>query len=146
MHATGRIVGALFELNRLMRQRMVKAEHAGDVNMHQMHALLCVQEHPSCTMSDLARFLHITQASATPLVGRLVRLGMVKRLADRRNRKCVRVRLTAAGTSELRKAVTRCHRTLHAIFSRIPPKDQETMAAILDALLTSVRSHAPSRP
>lgn len=143
MDATAQIVGSLFELNRVMRHRMAKLERPTDLNMHQMHALLSIQEHPRCTMSDIARLLHITQASATPIVARLVRLGMAKRHVDRSNRKIVRVSLTPLGASELKKAMTQCHTQLRTIFSKIPAKDQRTMAAILTALLHAVH-HSPS--
>lgn len=143
MDATGQIIGSLFELNRIMRHRMAKLERPTDLNMHQMHALVTMQEHPRCTMSDVARYLHITQASATPLIARLVRSGLVQRHVDRKNRKLVRVSLTPRGTSELKKAMTLCHTHLRSIFSKIPAKDQKTMVAILTALLKAV-AHSSS--
>lgn len=144
MKATAQIVGALFELNRAMRQRMTKTECPGNLNMHQMHALLSIQEHPRVTMSDIARMMHVSQATATPLVAKLVRLGLVARRGDRANRKVIRVSLTARGASILKKALGQCHRQLESLFSTLKPADQRTMARILADLVASI--HSVSHP
>ncbi|MCL4422523.1 MAG: MarR family transcriptional regulator [Actinobacteria bacterium] len=62
----------------------------GSVTLHQLEALRLVQEE-GLTMTELAKSLGISESAATALVDRLVRNGLVERLADPEDRRLVRI-------------------------------------------------------
>ncbi len=140
MDVTAQIIGSMFELQRIIRQRMMHREEPNAVNMHQMHTLVFIQENPNITMSSLAKILHISQASATPLVARLQKMGLVRRATDRKNRTMVRLQLTEKGKKHLNSSLQVCQKELHDIFSRIPADDRKQFSNILLNLVTSINS------
>lgn len=144
MDATAQLIGSLFSLKRVIRQRLMKMEQLSELNIHQMHTLLCIFEHPRLTMSELATMLRISQSSATSLVSRLQRMGFLQRRADRKNRKLIRVSLTPRGASVLKKTMRQSQLHMKAIFSHIPANDRATMARILTSLVTVLQSDSHS--
>lgn len=75
-------------------------------------------------MSDIARLLCIGMASATPVVDGLVEAKLVRRLPDSKDRRVVRVELTAAG-KRLHDQLTQHHaEKLKRVFGRISLEQQ----------------------
>lgn len=140
MDTTASIVASLLELNRIMRNRSARGDVPGEVNMYQMHVLLLIQEHPGIAMGELAKLLHVSQASATPLVAKLVRLGFLRRSVDRKNRKMIRVRLAPKGGTMLKQATARCYGRLHSMFSRLSDDDKTVLADILSRFVSTLHS------
>jgi DNA-binding MarR family transcriptional regulator len=135
-----RIIRLSVELARVMRQRA-----AGDtgprigISFFQLHALLLVREHPHLMMSQLAKLLRITSPSATSLVTRLSRQGLLRRIHDPTNRKIVRLCLTLRAQRLIGSALRHRERVLKSFLSRIPSKDRVTFARILEQILTPER-------
>lgn len=140
MNEIEKIIASTFELQRAIKKKMMNMDPAAGVNLHQMHTLRFIDEQPKLTMSKLADTLHISQASATPLIARLQKMGLVQRKTDPKNRKLVRLVLTPKGKEQLKKAFQMCQKQLKEIFSFIPKKDQPVFARILAELLSALPS------
>ncbi len=137
---TSQIIASMFDLNRVVRHRMMAIDEPGTLNMHQMHTLIVIQEHPRMTMGELAQSLRISLPSATSLINRLVRMKFIERRIDRTNRKMVRLKLSALGEKVLSTKMRSCHREMHKIFSLMPTKDRTEFAHILQSLLIELRA------
>lgn len=74
-----------------------------DMSHLQMHTLLMVREHGSCSMKELADSQRIVPATMTALVDRLVKKGMLDRTADPEDRRSIRVSLSQQGKDLLEK-------------------------------------------
>ena len=82
-------------------------------------------------MRDVAAYARIKAPSVTSLVGHLLHLGLVKKCNEPSDKRVVRLFLTERGTRELKKYGTRCVRTMHAVFSKLPSGDIADLARIL---------------
>ncbi|MDO8649325.1 MAG: MarR family transcriptional regulator [Candidatus Peregrinibacteria bacterium] len=134
------IISLTFELSRVVRKRMARAStqmHA--MNFLQLHALLLILEYPGITMKELAVGMKITSPSATSLIERLVRSKLVRRSADTKNRKLVRLRVTPEGLKILRSAMRQKHEAVRDIIEHVPEHDLEEFARILATLLSSYK-------
>ncbi len=139
---TDRLIDRTFNLMRIMRRRMVQSSQAKDPvkNWLQVHALAMIDERPGITMKELADLLMVTAPTATTFIGRLVRLKCVRRVADPKNRKLVRLRITPNGKHLLQQNMTRKMAVLRSIVSRLPLKDQRELARIYQHLIDSFSS------
>jgi DNA-binding MarR family transcriptional regulator len=54
-----------------------------------------VSDHPSITVSEAARMLGLQASNVSTTVGRLVERGLIERVPDERDRRAIRLRLTA---------------------------------------------------
>jgi len=67
------------------------------VTQTQFLMLAAIRAYVRCTMSTLARSLHVSMPTATGIVDRLVRSGFIRRAPQREDRRQVIVELTAKG-------------------------------------------------
>ncbi|MEN0063777.1 MAG: MarR family winged helix-turn-helix transcriptional regulator [Myxococcota bacterium] len=83
------------------------------------HALHFVAEHPGCTSSQLAGALGLKKSSASTLIARLSRRGLLHRGQSKVDARAAAMTLTKAGT-DLRTAIVRQDR-----------RNMQTMLAVL---------------
>ena len=99
---------------------------------------MLITENEGMTMKELAQALKITAPSATSFVNRLVALRWVKRHADPKNRKLVRVKVTENGDKMLRESMQEKNRILRKVFGLMREKDQNEFARILQELCSAI--------
>ncbi len=110
------------------------------MNPVQMHAMLIIREHDGLTMKEFAEFLHVTSPSATSFVNRLVRMKWVKRIADKTNRKLVRLKLSDEGMNCVTTNMKEHSRMMRDLFSLLTLADQKEFARILGNLRVTLAS------
>ncbi len=134
-----KLIDLAFSFSRIMHRKMAEAsrDQHSVKNWLQMHALCVIDEKPGITMKDLAGVLMITAPTATTFVGRLVRLGCVQRVADPKNRKLVRLRITNKGRQLMKETMQRRMSVLRAVISHLSAKDQADLARIYRKLIDS---------
>lgn len=137
------LIDLAFSFSRIMHRKMAETSRDENSvkNWLQMHALCVIDERPGITMKDLAGVLMITAPTATTFVGRLVRLGCIQRVADPKNRKLVRLRITAKGRKLMHETMQRRMTVLKSVISHLTAKDQQDMARIYRKLIDA---HTPS--
>lgn len=135
------IVGLMLELSRAIKQRTSCCMRAsGPLNMLQLHALGFIAERNGVVMKDLARYLRISSPSATVFAARLSRLKFIRRRADPRDRKRVRIFLTPAGKAIWEKGMADFRSVLTEIFARVPAGDQSELVRILSSLISTLKT------
>lgn len=112
---------------RLIRAEMRGATGSG-VSVPQLRALLAVRRQPGTNLSAVAEHLGVGLASASTLVDRLVRQGLLTRVQDPDERRRVRLELTAEGALRLDVARRRASEAL-----------AEALASCTDAERSAVR-------
>jgi DNA-binding MarR family transcriptional regulator len=75
-----------------------------DLSRAQFRTMVRVYQHPGCTPSELAERLGIARPTASRLVDRLVRQGLVARRTDDGDRRRVTLRLTRNGARRVEAA------------------------------------------
>lgn len=138
-NAADLIIDLMHEIHRIMRRRMTSFEREYGINFQQLFGLMILAEHEGMTMKELATQLHVTSPTATFFVNRLVRLGWVKRHADRANRKLVRLRLTPKGRALLHKVVRARRAMIEKIVAALSVRDQREYARILTIIVHTLQ-------
>jgi DNA-binding MarR family transcriptional regulator len=82
-------------------------------------------------MSDLAHIINVTTAAMTGIVDRLVRDGYVKRSSDPKDRRIVKVSLTAKGVNIVRRMIDQRKGLMENIFGVISQKERGEYLKIL---------------
>ena len=97
------------------------------------------------TMTELSRFLMVSNGNVTGIVDRLVAEGLVVRLAHEGDRRATFVRLTPKGAQRF-QAMARAHEAwVNEILSGFSPGDTETLIALLGSIGPRKEGVRPSR-
>ena len=139
-----KIIEQWMEITRLLRHRMLSLPKAKFMNPLQMHAMMMIRENKGLTMTEFAKCLHVTTPSATSLANRLVKMKLVQRVSDPKNRKLVRLKLSHSGMAALTKKLRDHTRMMRDLFALLPRPDQREFARILGTLRKTLAS-APHR-
>lgn len=143
------IVTSVFEINRIMRQRMLamnrrEAKGKGSMNFLQLHSLFVIAAHEGMTMKEFAEALMVTSPTATSFVNRLVNLKWVRRVPDPTNRKLVRLKITDAGQKLLKEKMRRHKAAMKDVFGLVPTSDRDELARIMRKLHSLLASSQTS--
>jgi len=140
----GTIFSLVLDISRSLRKEMLRKKCSCGVNLIQIHALALLQEHTSMIMKEFADAMYIAAPSATTFIDRLVKLGWVRRLLDRKNRKLVRIAITPAGKRAFVKRQKEAGTLIKALISKaITIDDQRNFLRILKGLLAEIRISMP---
>lgn len=105
----------------------------------QIFCLKAVGRQPGTTMGDLARDLQTGPTAITGLVDRLEERGLVERVADPRDRRVIRVRLTPKGKETMEEfRRVRVH-LVRELLNAMPPDSREALWRGLRGLRDSAR-------
>jgi len=98
-------------------------------------ALRCVRARtPAPTMREVADYLRIKAPSATSVIIRLEREGLVSRIREKDDMRIVRITLTRKGEKRVEKYLSDATTTMGKVFSKISKKDVMTLTRILRSL------------
>ncbi len=113
------------------------------VTLAKFDVLAALERRPmGMTMTELSRFLMVSNGNVTGLVDRLVADQLVERRANEEDRRATIVRLTPKGARQF-AAMARAHEAwVNEILGAFSSAQTETMIALLDAALKHRRSTA----
>ncbi|WP_262403627.1 MarR family winged helix-turn-helix transcriptional regulator [Actinomadura sp. CNU-125] len=97
----------------------------------QQGQLLCVLMGQPYGMGELSAMLGLAKSSLTGLVDRTERNGLVRREADERDTRAVRVALTARGGRLARDFYTETCRRIEELLDRLDDADRDALARLL---------------
>jgi MarR family transcriptional regulator, organic hydroperoxide resistance regulator len=95
------------------------------------------------TVTGLAEACLLQQPTMTKLLDRMVRSGLVTRNPDQRDRRVVRVALTAAGRAMAEELAQLAKAHEAELLARHPPSEAEAIKSLLRSILA--RHHRPRR-
>lgn len=122
-------------LDRKMRLRLPEdlQTELQAVTIHQLEALRLL-ESGGLRMRELARELDISEPASTALADRLVRNGLVERLADPTDRRTVRLELSGAGRDLMSRWGTHRRQAMTAAFDVLSDRQLSALIDILETL------------
>ena len=85
-----------YGINRIEEEELKKSRFK-DLTPKELHAIDAIGMHKSPTASQVAPKLHLTRATITSTVDRLVKKGYALRIRDQKDRRVVRLELTHKG-------------------------------------------------
>ncbi len=126
--------------NRLLRlaprvvqaaRHYLRAQNLGGITLPQLRALAYVLRQPQSTLSELAEHLAITMPSASALVDRLVKQGLLEAKIPPENRRRVSLMITADGEAVVTRATDLWREELAR---RLIPLTEEELRGAISAL------------
>ena len=115
----------------------------GKITLPQFWALEYLSRHGNCPMNELARFLNVSKPAATGLIDRLISQQLVRREGDARDRRIIRIQITAKGMRIVENVWDQKRRMIMAVFGRIRPKDRTQYLSTLERVV-QILSDKPS--
>ncbi len=105
--------------------------HRGKVTLPQIMILHFLEMEQEAKMKDLARFMGVTMSAMTGIIERLVKSGHCIRIYDAKDRRIIKIKLTAKGAN-LVKAINEGKRQMIIkIFGKISETDRQDYLRIL---------------
>lgn len=101
----------------------------------QINALLVLYFHDDLTMGQLSSEIYLAESAATRLVNRLVNLNLVKRRGDQKDRRVVRVTLTAYGKQLSRLVFDRRSYRFNNLARHLCDDERENLVVSLQAVM-----------
>jgi DNA-binding MarR family transcriptional regulator len=124
----------LFEVGRIIRRAMV-TKQATAMPLSYIETLRFIEEKGKPTMRDVAAYLRIAAPSATAIVEALVSEGHLERSADGKDRRIVRLALTAKGARLLAKTARIRLETLRGLVGTLSARDRKEFIKILSKIV-----------
>jgi DNA-binding MarR family transcriptional regulator len=92
------------------------------------------------TMTEVSRFLMVSNGNVTALIDRLVADGLVVRMANAQDRRATLVRLTHKGLNLFAGMAAAHERWVEEILAGFGPEQSETLIGLLDGLTAQIRT------
>ena len=141
---TPRIVDALPALTRLLAAEVRKAGAEAQLTMPQFSVLRLLSERTYC-VGELARTMHVSMPTVTQSVDGLVGKGLAERHPDEQDRRQVRVGVTTAGRSVLKRCRSDLETYWEAALASWPSQRRQDVASALEELLASAEEARTAR-
>lgn len=122
----GAVAAALIELYVTIQHIYSRTSRDVGLTPQQAH-LMCVVQHRSPALGELAAELGCDKTNITGLVDRIVQRGLIERVADDHDRRITRVRVTGSG----RQLIQRFDRDLYHRLDDLDPSIEITPAMIV---------------
>lgn len=133
------LFATMMQLGKLMSQQTQETHEERIATMLQLMALQFLKEQPNGTVSELAKLLELSKSSATQLIERLAKAGLVERINDKEDRRIVRLVITEDGEKEFLALKKKLMKKMQKIFSKIPAQDLRELIRIHSNLIETLK-------
>jgi DNA-binding MarR family transcriptional regulator len=126
-------------LPRLMQELVLRERNyvtRGVITIPQLWVLDYLREHQHCHMTDLADRMQRPMSTVTGMVDRLVKLRLVRRGRDRKDRRIVHAAITPKGLRVLRDLRDDRRRGITKLFRPLSRRDQVRYLEIIEKLVS----------
>jgi len=128
----------LFKLSRLMRDDMTFTCFSAQLSILQLHTLIFLKKNSLVHMTDIAQNFHIEMPTATSLLNKLVTLKLVRRTADKKDRRIVHIKLTQKGEEVLQEAKEQHNKKITRMLSYLSEDDKKKLLVILERIVATM--------
>lgn len=112
-------------------KRQANELYKGKITFPQFVILEFLSSHADSKMTDIAHFMGVSTAAATGIVERLVKYEYVLRGFDPKDRRIIKIKLTARGTELVKKINQQEREMIIKIFGKISETDRQDYLRIL---------------
>ena len=100
----------------------------------QFNALLVLRDNPNITMGDLCERLFLACSTATDLIDRMEKNGLLERSRDKQDRRVIRLSISDKGRSVISEVIEARRRYVASILEKLTAEEIEQLANSLDKL------------
>ena len=133
MSSTEEITSLMFSVGRLLRERAMA--DGSSVSYLHFATLRYIAEMKRPLMREIAQYLRVAPPSATSLINTLVKQGEIRRIADEKDRRTVRLEVTARGHKTLSDGTHRKQDLVHTIIKGLSEHDRTELKNILEKIM-----------
>lgn len=119
-----------------MIRRERNAMSQGLITDPQFVGLVFINEHPNAPVKNFAATLGLQLSSASGLLDRMAKAGMIKRTHSREDRRVVLLNLTAKGKSMLEEITLQKQKSLADIFSPLTPEERTIFLELMQKVVS----------
>lgn len=128
---SSKLISLMFIIGQRMREEMKHRPEWKGVSWLHFEALRYIEESGKPTMRTIAAHFSITPPAATLLVDGLVANGLLRRTMDAKDRRTVRIALTAKGRALVLRGIRQRVETIKKVFSVLNTKEHEELVRML---------------
>jgi len=129
------IISLFFTTSRLIYKESEKdKDRPGFFSFLQLEVLGYIKENEKLSMKRIASFLSITPPSATSLINKLVKAGVLKRFFDEKDRRTVLLSLTPKGEVVLNREFKKVSAEMQKTLIKLNSKEQKNLIEIFQKL------------
>jgi DNA-binding MarR family transcriptional regulator len=136
--AVENLIELVHKLNFVVRDKLKSRVRPCPLSPLHLRTLKFVHHHGHATMKSIADYLLITPPSATSLVENLVEKGLIKREADKTDRRMVRLVMTPKGKQALVRGLEAMKKRMEAVVGILDEKDIIKLNSILGTILNRI--------
>ena len=114
------------------------------LSMGQTSALFHLHHGSSCGVSDIGELLGVTNAGASQMVDRLVRMDLIERSEDPDDRRAKQLQLTAKGRLIVKESIEARRRWMEQLTNALTQEEQTLIINALTMLVTAAQGLEPS--
>lgn len=118
---------ALVRAEKAVVRELTKALAPLDLKIGQLDVMMNVYRHPGLSQHDVARRLLVGRSNITMLLPQLEKQGLLRREADPRDRRVMRLFLTPDGESRLMKALAIYSAIIDEVMAQSTPEQCDAM-------------------
>jgi len=130
------LASLLYGVGRLLREK-ISRNHKDPATFIQMKILAVINEGKDPTMKDIADCLYVASPTATVMISRLVEQGHVERSPDPKDRRIVRLAITAKGRKTLERGTREIDAAMSSITSSLRKADSEKLRSLLTKIISA---------
>jgi DNA-binding MarR family transcriptional regulator len=105
----------------------------------QLNALVILNEHGEITMGDLCDRMYLACSTATDLIDRMERNGLIARERDRADRRVIRLKVLDPGRKVIDEVMAARKRYLGGILAQVPEEERDLLIKYLGDLHSLMR-------
>jgi MarR family transcriptional regulator, organic hydroperoxide resistance regulator len=123
-------------LSKGIAERVPLYRHSVENNLtiSQMYTLGFLHHHGPETMGAMARCTHVALSTMTESVNRLVKMGLVTRIPDEKDRRVIRAQLTLKGQHMFRRQLDQNQELFVLLLKSLSEADQKKLVAAFHAI------------
>jgi DNA-binding MarR family transcriptional regulator len=145
-HDASAVVDALRRLFRATQEHSKAVQSRSGLSAPQLRALQLVAASPGISIGELARQMFAHPSTVSGVVDRLEVRKSVRRLADEEDRRSIRLELTSAGRSFLRRAPEPVHAGLAGALKTMPLARLAQLRETLDEVVAKTEAARRKKP
>ncbi|MDF2627510.1 MAG: MarR family transcriptional regulator [Symbiobacteriaceae bacterium] len=105
-----------------------------DITPPQLDALLVLRDHGELTMGELCQKMYLACSTATDLIDRMERNGLIERARDTNDRRVIRLKVLPKGSSVIEEVMEARRTYLATILAEIDLADKERLIQSVEQL------------
>jgi DNA-binding MarR family transcriptional regulator len=125
--------------------RLGRVRQRAGLSSAQLFALQQIAEHPDASVNDIAALTFTHQSSVSVVIQRLVRQGLVAKMAASDDRRRQKLALTAKGRRVLGRAPVAVQEHLITAIASLAPRERQVLARSLAAIARQIAPGQKSR-